>query len=730
MMPGTPLSFSAFLYLASAGVAMFIGTYVLARNPGERINRLFFLYCITSAAVAFFEFQLCSSGSLPEASMWIRHTAFWPLIPAFLLHFILVYTRKTPEHAPVWLLVLLYLPPLSYALFRFYLLQGRMGPVLYSWGWSYDISRSTPLTAFIGAWAGMVSVLCLWFSGRHFYSTKNPEVRRQALFVHAGVGLPTFAALFMHWILIPLGFRPPNLSMYGFGAGALFLGLAVFRYRLMTITPESVAEDILATMSEALFLTDQGGRIIRVNYAAVRMLGMEPGELNGRPFQELICAPERDKAKALSMDETVFKDREGNRVAVLLARSGIRDRTGRPLGWLYIARDITERLRMEEYLRQAQKMEAIGQLAGGVAHDFNNQLAGIMGYADVLKKNAREHPQCQRYADKIITCVERAADLTRQLLAFARRGKYLSIPVNLHNIIHEVISLLSHTVDRRIVIRNRLTADMPFVVGDPSQIQNAVLNLGLNARDAMPEGGTLTFSTEKIALEGEALHKSFPDLLPGNYLLVTVADTGTGMDEAVQARVFEPFYTTKETGKGTGIGLAGVYGMVKNHKGAIRLESRKGKGTSFHLYLPAFVGEPVLEAGSGGAAPSGGARPSRRVLLVEDEDIVADTAEEMLVSLGHRVVRARNGREAEELFRGQSADTDLVILDMIMPEWNGLTTLRALQKIRPDVAVLIASGYSLDGDVRTAVEEGAKGLLQKPFSLDELDARIREIFPL
>ncbi len=398
-----------------------------------------------------------------------------------------------------------------------------------------------------------------------------------------------------------------------------------------------------------------------------------------------------------------------------------RDAAGRPRRMCGTHLDITEQRQLEERLRQAEKMDAIGQLAGGVAHDFNNQLSGILGYADLLLFKL-EDPALRKYAQNVMTASRYAADLTKKLLAFARKGQYQTVPVDIHQLIRETADFLRHSLDKRIIMRQRLEADRTVVVGDPSQLQNALLNLGINARDAMPEGGELVFGTALVQVDDDFKATHEWNLPKGECLMVSVSDNGCGMTPAVQARIFEPFFTTKEVGKGTGMGLAAVYGTVKLHQGAINVYSEPGLGTVFKLYLPlAEVGTDT--AGSTGTQP---ALPKMRILVADDEEILREVLAEMLATAGHTVLTAANGEEAIGLYADQWREIDLVILDMIMPEVNGRDTFRRLKEINPRVKALLTSGFGVNGQAQSILDEGVRGFVQKPFERNDLTRRLAE----
>ncbi len=378
--------------------------------------------------------------------------------------------------------------------------------------------------------------------------------------------------------------------------------------------------------------------------------------------------------------------------------------------------DITERRQMEERIQQMEKMDAIGQLAGGVAHDFNNQLAGILGFGDMLRERL-DDPTLRRYVENMLVAARRSSDLTKQLLAFSRKQTRQAAPVDLHRIIQEVCSILDHSIDKRIHLRQRLEADARTVLGDPSQLQSALLNLGINARDAMPEGGELFFETRTVTLDRETCARRHYDLSPGQYLELLVRDTGCGMSPEVQRRIFEPFFTTKDVGKGTGMGLAAVYGTVRHHRGAISVTSTPGRGACFTLLLP-VTSERVAEAVPEAADAS--ALRGVRALVIDDEEILREMSMEMLSTLGCVPHVEADGESGVAYYREHWREVDLVILDMIMPRMSGRDAFRALREINPRARVLVASGYSAGDQAGEILKSGALGFLQKPFQQTSL----------
>jgi signal transduction histidine kinase/ActR/RegA family two-component response regulator len=371
----------------------------------------------------------------------------------------------------------------------------------------------------------------------------------------------------------------------------------------------------------------------------------------------------------------------------------------------------------------ALKMEAIGRLAGGIAHDFNNILTAIQGNAELLQMDGFCQAERDDMVIQILQSARRAAEVTRQLLDFARKGTFQIVAVDTATIIEQTVALLSHSIDKRIDIKLDLQADPPGVLADPSQIENALVNLGMNACDAMPNGGVLTFATRNIVLDEESQVNYDGEMVLGPYVEVCVCDTGSGMDSETRNRIFEPFFTTKDMGKGTGLGLASVYGCMKSHYGHIQVDSHPGQGTTFRVLLHAA--EAACVSGDGPACQNV-IRGTGHVLVVDDEGIVREFAATALQKLGYSVSLCVDGAEAVEYFKACHQGIDLVILDLAMPILNGPDTFRELKKIDPDVKVLISSGFSQNETTNALVEDGALGLLRKPFRIGELAQMVAE----
>jgi PAS domain S-box-containing protein len=382
-----------------------------------------------------------------------------------------------------------------------------------------------------------------------------------------------------------------------------------------------------------------------------------------------------------------------------------------------------ERAQLEEQLVQAQKMEAVGNLAGGIAHDFNNLLTGILGYACLLREYPGDQAEVLRAADVIEGAARNAAELTGKLLGFARKGKQREVPVDLHGIVRQVIELLERTIDKNIAVRCELAADRAIVSGDPAQMTQVLLNLALNARDAMPEGGELVFAShieESSGGVGEGREDETAERV-----VLSVSDTGHGVPHEKLSRIFDPFFTTKELGKGSGMGLPMVYGIVKNHGGDVAVHSEPGHGARFEVSLPLSADADVDPSHDTEHRPDRGPAKGRgRVLLVDDEAVVRRVTRDVLEHLGYEVVDHANGRQAAEWFREHRGEVDLALVDMIMPGMDGRACIRALRSVEPGLPALLSTGYGLEGAPAWLEQEGVLGLVPKPYRMEELAAAV------
>ncbi len=485
---------------------------------------------------------------------------------------------------------------------------------------------------------------------------------------------------------------------------------------------------VVENANDAIFIL-QDDVVKFPNPKTVEMLGYSKEELEKIPFNRFIH-PE-DNAKDIGKQ---MKRLEGDELPGTYSFRVIHqdnkvlwvDLNSVPIQWegksatLNFFRDITEKKRLQDQLLQAQKMEAIGTMAGGIAHDFNNLLMGILGNASlIISEMSTNHPYYTEIKN-IEQYAHNGAHLTRQLLGFARGGKYEVIPTDLNRLIKKTTEMFSHT-RKEITIYSKYESNLRLVEVDQGQIEQVLMNIYVNAWQAMPGGGEIYVQTENVILD-ENDAQSY-GLKPGNYVKTSITDTGIGMDETTRQRIFEPFFTTKELGRGTGLGLAAVYGIIANHDGSIRVYSEKGKGTTFIIYLPVTEKEAPEEK----KLPEYLLEGKETVLLVDDEDMVSDIGKRLLERLGYNVLVAGGGKEAVEMYDKNKDNIELVILDMIMPGMGGGDAFERLKTINPDIKVLLSSGYSMNGQAAQIMALGCKGFIQKPFNLKELSKKVRMI---
>ena len=495
--------------------------------------------------------------------------------------------------------------------------------------------------------------------------------------------------------------------------------------RRLSAAVEQAAETIVVTDTEAAIQYVNPAFEQITGYTRDEAIGQNPRVLKSGQHDDAFYRRMWDTLKRGDVWRGHFVNRrkDGTLYEEDAAISPVRDASGKTVNYVAVKRDVTQQIRLEARLRQTQKMEAIGTLAGGIAHDFNNLLTGILGYANALKLQSRPGEDVFQSADVIQKAAERAAALAQGLLGFARKGKHQNVPVDLHDTVREVVALLSRTItNKNIAITQRFGTDTAIVNGDPTQMQQVLLNLGINACDAMPDGGELVFATDTADLD-EQYCADHPGATPGPHLQLSVTDTGRGIPRGIQDRIFEPFFTTKEMGGGTGMGLATVYGIVKNHGGAVRVYSEVGHGTVLKVYLPLPTTPAEAETPS---ADGQATRGEGRILLVDDEEVVRNIGARLLSDLGYHVTAVSGGQDAIDHYRAHHADIDLVILDMIMPGMGGSDCFRALREIDPEVRAILSTGYGLNGEAHTALDQGMVGLLQKPYSVADLSKAVAD----
>ncbi|MCP3951726.1 MAG: response regulator [Desulfobacterales bacterium] len=405
---------------------------------------------------------------------------------------------------------------------------------------------------------------------------------------------------------------------------------------------------------------------------------------------------------------------------ISLSASRYNDHQGKPIGMLVVLRDISARKRLESQLQHADRMEAIGTLAGGIAHDFNNLLMGIQGNASLCLLDQDSNDPAFERLKNIETYIRSGVDLTKQLLGFARGGKYETRPTDLNEIVRDENRMFGRA-KKEIAIHEDYEENLWTVEVDRGQIKQVLLNLYVNAWHAMPGGGCISVRTRNTHLD-EGLTRSY-EASPGKYIVLTVTDTGIGMDSETRQKIFNPFFTTKEMGRGTGLGLASVYGIVKNHDGIIDVDSRQGEGTTFTVYLPATEKKSEQEQQPKGQIVRG----AGTVLLVDDEEMIIDVGAKMIKAIGYDVITAAKGSLALEIYKESGEEIDVVLLDMIMPTMGGGELFDKLKHIDGNVRVILSSGYSLDGKASEIMNRGCNGFIQKPFNIKELSGKLHQV---
>jgi len=468
--------------------------------------------------------------------------------------------------------------------------------------------------------------------------------------------------------------------------------------------------------------------IVDANPAAIEMIGAPKNQIIGHVCHKYICPAEKGKCPITDLGQEV-----DNSERTLLTATGAEVpilKTATPIllngqaHLLDIFIDITEKKKLEAQLQQAQKMEAVGTLAGGIAHDFNNILQAIFGYTQILLMGKEPSNPDYEKLEAIEKSAQRASDLTKRLLIFSRKVESKLRPVDLNNEIEQVSQMLERTIPKMINIELHLSEDINIINADPAQIEQIMMNLGVNARDAMPEGGSMIFETENVIL-AEEYCKTHLGSKPGQYVKLSISDTGQGMDKETLRHIFEPFYTTKDIGKGTGLGLAMVYGIVKSHSGYIMCYSEPDEGTIFKIYFPIIEKEPKRVESKKEKVPIKGGNET--ILLVDDEEAIRELAEDILTRFGYTVLMASDGETALEIYREKKEEINLVILDIIMPGMGGRKCLEELLKMNPKSRIIIASGYSINGPAKKVLEAGAKGFISKPYDMRGMLQTVRKI---
>lgn len=506
------------------------------------------------------------------------------------------------------------------------------------------------------------------------------------------------------------------------------------RMELALVESEKKYKGLFQDLRDVIYMSTPDGRMLDINEAGIKLLGYSSMEeiLNLNLVNDVYAYPEDRKRligllnkKAFVDDfETILKKKNGEHIIVQLNVKAQKNKDGSLNFIRGIIRDITDKKKLEQQLLHSQKLEAIGQLAGGVAHDFNNILTAVIGYANLLKMKLREDDPSHAYVDAVLSTAERGASLTQSLLTFGRKQSVELRPVDLNNVIERICKLLLRLIGEDIELKTILAGNEITVMADSLQLEQVLMNLATNARDAMLNGGLLTIETQEIEL-GSDLIKHHSYMKSGRYALVSFTDTGMGMDETTKTKIFEPFFTTKEVGKGTGLGLSIVYGIIKQHQGYINVYTEEGKGTTFKIYLPLAQTGKIDETQPENLKVSG--ILNEVILLGEDDKMVRKIIKTMLEEFGYKVIEASNGEEALNKFTENKDIVSLLLLDLIMPKKSGKEVFDEIKKIKPDIKVIFTSGYSADLINKEGIMKDRCSFIPKPVSPTELLKLVEEV---
>jgi signal transduction histidine kinase len=626
---------------------------------------------------------------------------------------------------------------------------GRFTALLYDFGYSAWLILGYAYAAYLVCLAILIS----------HYRRSHPLYRKQIAVIVGGSMLPLLGALLTQTILKDQPER--DVSPFTFALNNAIVAWGIFRYSLLEVVPVA-RYTVVDSMSDAVFVLDNRDRVVDVNPAALSLMGRPPSELIGQTAQGVFANWPALHDWRDDKDVDIEVGPEAGDLWLEFRAQRLRDRYGRSGGKVVTIRDVThrkllenelrehrdhleslvaertadltaanaklrsemaERERLEDQLRQAQKMEAIGRLAGGVAHDFNNLLTAILGYADLLLDDFTADSPHRAAVEEIKDAGERAASLTSQLLAFSRKQRLQPRILDLNQLVANTERLLARLIGEHIQLTVLLQPGLGRVEADPHRIEQAIVNLAINARDAMKEGGRLVIQTRDVCVSEVQAYPIAID--PGWYVMLSVSDTGMGMDQTTRECAFEPFFTTKDTSKGTGLGLAMVYGVVKQSRGHIWIDSQPEQGTTITMLLPRV--EREAERLEEGWAPSAAIGGTETILVAEDEQMLRDLAREVLRRHGYEVIEAANGKAALSASEQHIGQIDLLLTDIVMPEMNGRDLAAEILRLRPHLRILFMSGYSEYGDDDRKLPGEKTDFVQKPFTPEILVRKIRQL---
>jgi two-component system, cell cycle sensor histidine kinase and response regulator CckA len=729
--------------------------FVAMRHARGASNLAFAIVCLAVAGYAAANLGLYSTHDPEAYRFYLKSQIAMAFVSGIaLVWFVAFYTRVTP-----WL-VLALITAYGGALLTFHVMlplglffdefRG-LGVIRLAWGGEvhFPLVDYDPLRTRLGDVNAVVHVFFVVYACWRQYTRGE---RRAALtlafciFLYLGFSIHD-VALARH-ILIdqPAEVARVPLQEFGFVSLIVLMSLRLSEevldaaaVRRALVESEENLRITLDSIGDAVITTDARGRITRMNPVATELTGWSIEAAANRPLPEIFrivnvrtrqpVANPVDRVLATGglvglANHTALIGRDGTERQIADSGAPIRDSRGRVVGVVLVFRDVTDQYHLEEQLRHSQKMEAVGRLAGGIAHDFNNLLQAIQGYTTIALAHAPDEGRTRGDLEEVLRTVDRAAVLVRQLLTFSRRQPFKPEPLDINNLISDLIKLLRRVIGVNIELSVHFDNDLPPVDADRGQIEQVLMNLCVNARDAMPEGGEIRIQTGRADLD-EAFCQAHPWAKPGRYSLVSVSDDGVGMDADVMERIFEPYFTTKNPSEGTGLGLSTVFAIVQRHEGLLHATSTPGAGSTLHVYLPGIAASPDADLNSTDRSAS--AAGSGIVLLAEDEEAVRNLAVYSLEGAGYRVLTARDGNSALELFEQFRDAVDVAVIDLIMPGMGGRSLAERLREGRPELPVVFCSGYTPDDLERRIADDPRTILLMKPHPATELLRAVRSV---
>ena len=706
--------------LFSACVLLFIFSFVFGQRQKSDARTAFLVYSGGFSVACFIEFTLY----LPiprEIALILTKSAILILVLVNISTIYLAYAVARKKHDKIIRFFLMY----SVMLCVFTLIFPHYQIISHD-----DLNKNglapTPYFLLLTLFLTIIPLYTMGILYKGWKKALSKSGRKQMKTLFWGVLFSTVYGFFVLTIVplfvkIEILYDTSSLSVVIY---AISVYWAMMRYGLIVVDItriKEVSHILFRNMSEGVIIADCEGTIIQMNTAASDLLPDFPGIKKIQSLDTVFT--DLDFSTRFSSKKSRFQIDSDERFAVV-SHTSINEKN-RTLGSLTLFRDITDQQKFEEVNSWKNKLESIGMLAGGVAHDFNNQLTGIIGCADLLRETLSDDEVNAQLIKTILKAAMQSAQLTSQLLAFSRKGKYRNKSMYVNELLNDVIVILQHSLDKRITVDRHFTDKAAIVSGDPDQLHNIFLNIALNARDAMPEGGSLTFTTKTVSFSHTIAEHLLSEEKPAaSYVKISIKDTGTGIPEEIQKKIYEPFFTTKEKWKGCGMGLAAVYGSIQAHSGAIQLKSTTGIGSEFIIHLPNMTETPI-EVNK--AEEIHVIENSRHILVIEDEEVVARSTESILRKFGYSVTICLNAVEALKQYRTSWTKTDLIILDLVLPDRNGYETYAALKEINPDLIVLFCSGYSHDSQKEILLNDNAVDFLQKPYRKDDLLRKITSL---